>query len=173
MLEAGSLSVGFACASAIGMGDAETLGGNSGASPIRRTLQSRRGGPFGGVALAELHWTESRLEVLGASDFEGQRLRRPGRYVVTFGAEWCPWTRRFVPKFQAWSKEMNATAAIADITDMKSPLWDTFGIRITPTVVCFIDGSVVYRANGHRLIGVREREFRSVVGFMGKTTSPA
>jgi len=123
--------------------------------------------------MSEGHWVGSGLEVLTAPDFDGERLRKPGRYVITFGAEWCPWTRRFVPKFQAWSRGMNAAPAIADITDMDSPLWDTFHIRITPTVVCFIDGSAVYRADGHRLIGIREREFRSVVDFMAKTGAPS
>lgn len=123
--------------------------------------------------MSGIHWSDSGLEVFDSADFEGERLRKPGRYVVTFGAEWCPWTRRFVPKFQRWSKGMKATPAIADITDMKSPLWDTFRIRITPTVICFIDGSVVYRANGHRLIGIRESEFRSVVEFMEKSSPPS
>jgi len=122
--------------------------------------------------MSEHRWTDSGLEVFGASDFEGEHLRKAGRYVVTFGAEWCPWTRRFIPKFRAWTRGMNATPAIADITDMESPLWDTFHIKITPTVVCFIDGSAVYRANGHRLIGIREREFQSVLDFMAGRTAP-
>jgi hypothetical protein len=118
--------------------------------------------------MSERHWVDSGLEVLGSADFEGERLRKPGLYVVTFGAEWCPWTRRFIPKFRAWTAGMKATPAIADITDMNSPLWDTFQIKITPTVVCFVDGSAVYRANGHRWIGIREREFQSVLDFMAK-----
>jgi hypothetical protein len=113
------------------------------------------------------------MEVLGSADFDGERIRRPGRYVVTFGAEWCPWTRRFVPKFLARTKGMHATPAIADITEMTNPLWDTFRIKITPTIVCFIDGSAVYRANGHRLIGIRERELQSVVEFMEKAAPPS
>jgi len=120
--------------------------------------------------MTDRSWSGSGLEVLSSGDFDGDKLRRPGRYVVTFGATWCPPTRRFMSKFPEWSRGLDATPAIADITDTASPLWDDFHIRITPTVVCFVDGSPVFRADGRRWIGIRERDFESVVEFLRKAS---
>ena len=123
--------------------------------------------------MTERSWSGLGLEVLGSSDFEGGRLRRPGRYVVTFGATWCPPTRRFVSTFREWVKGIDAHPAIADITDLESPLWDVFSVKITPTLVCFVDGSVAFRLDGRRWIGIRERDLRSVERFLSGTASPA
>lgn len=121
--------------------------------------------------MTERNWGGSGLEVLTSEDFDGDKLRREGRYVVTFGATWCPPTRRFVSRFREWSQDLDAAPAIADITDLKSPLWDVFRVRITPTVVCFENGSAVFRTDGRRWFGIRERDFRSVVEFLRKTSA--
>lgn len=122
--------------------------------------------------MTERSWASAGLEVLGPADFDGDRLRRQGRYVVTFGATWCSPTRHFVPKFKEWSKEVDAIPAIADITELESPLWDVFRIKITPTVVCFLDGSAAFRSDGRRWIGIRARDLRSVAEFLGSTPRP-
>ena len=123
--------------------------------------------------MPERTWSGLGLEILGPRDFEGEKLRRPGRYVVTFGAAWCGPTRRFVSVFQEWSKGVNARPAIADITDLKSPLWDVFHVKITPTLVCFVEGSADFRLDGRRWIGIRERDLASVALFLKGGTSAA
>ena len=123
--------------------------------------------------MTDRSWSGSGLEVLSSADFDADKLRRQGRYVVTFGATWCPPTRRFVSNFKVWSKGLDASPAIADITDMESPLWDVFHIKITPTVVCFDNGSAVFRSDGRRWVGIRERDFQSVVEFLRKASVPS
>jgi hypothetical protein len=59
-----------------------------------------------------------------------------------------------MPKFVARNGTLPGSLAIADITDLKDPLWDTFRIRITPSIVVFRDGSVSLRVDGRRLIGI-------------------
>jgi len=75
-------------------------------------------------------------------------------YVVCFGATWCPPTRRFIPKLVAERGKLPGTLAIADITDLKDPLWDTFRIKITPSIVVFRDGVVQMRVDGKRIFGI-------------------
>jgi hypothetical protein len=99
-------------------------------------------------------WADSGLEVLRSSDFSGPRLNRSGTVAVCFGAEWCPITRRFIPKFFARQAALGVPLAIADITDLNDPLWDTFRIRITPSVIVFRDGAMLLRMDGRRFLGI-------------------
>lgn len=104
--------------------------------------------------MVDAPWSSSGLEVLGTKDFSGEHLNRPGTFVVCFGAEWCPPTRRFVPKFVARKGAIPGVLAIADITDLKSPLWDTFRIRITPSIIVFRDGAAWMRLDGRRFVAI-------------------
>ncbi len=117
-------------------------------------------------------WESTGLEVLHASDFDGARLKRPGTYAVCFGATWCPPTRGFVPKFVARNGRLPARLAMADITDLSEPLWDTFRIRITPTMVVFRDGMVVGRFDGRRMIGLRNADLDRLADLLGKVGGP-
>jgi len=101
----------------------------------------------------EATWQYTGLEILHEGDFSGERLRREGVYVVCFGALWCPITRRFIPKFVRARERIPGTCAVADVTDRGSPLWDTFRIRITPSIIVFRDGAVDRRVDGRRFFG--------------------
>lgn len=103
-------------------------------------------------------WEGLGVEVLRSPDFVGPQLQRDGTYAVCFGATWCPPTRRFVPKFVSRSGGSPATFAIADITDLHDPLWDTFRIKITPTIVVFHDGTPNGRLDGKRFVGLRSAD---------------
>ena len=105
-------------------------------------------------------WEPTGLSVLRGEDFSGVRLNRSGTFVVCFGAAWCPITRRFMPKFVAERERIRGTLAIADITDTNDPLWDTFRIRITPSILAFQDGEVRIRVDGRRFIGVTAAAMR-------------
>lgn len=131
------------------------------------------GGPTAPAA-----WAESGLEVLGTSDFSATSLHRPGLYVVCFAAEWCPVTRRFMPRFLRCRVPEGSRLAIADITDLNSPLWDSFRIRITPSVLVFQDGQLAIRLDGKRFLGILARDFErlqttlSSPGFPVTTAPP-
>jgi hypothetical protein len=103
-------------------------------------------------------WGTTGLEILGPVDFHDGQLKRPGTYVVCFAAEWCPVTRRFMPKFLALRGTAEAMYAIADITDLHSPLWDDFRIRITPSIIVYRDEKVLLRLDGRRFFGLRESD---------------
>ncbi|MFZ0829658.1 MAG: thioredoxin family protein [Thermoplasmata archaeon] len=105
---------------------------------------------------ARTPWSTTGLEVLGPRDFSGGRLQRSGTNVVCFSAEWCPVTRRFMPKFLALRGTLPALLMIADITDLKSPLWDDFHIRITPSIIVYREGEVFLRLDGRRFFGLRD-----------------
>lgn len=108
--------------------------------------------------MAEQGWESTGLEVLHTGDFDGRTLKRPGLYAVCFAATWCPPTRRFVPTFVERSRRVPVRFAMADITDMDEPLWDTFAIEITPTMALFQDGRLTHRFDGRRVIGLRAKD---------------
>jgi thioredoxin-like negative regulator of GroEL len=106
--------------------------------------------------MPEASWETTGLEVLRTADFEATNLKRDGLYAVCFGATWCRPTRHFVPKFVGRSGHSPGKFAMGDITDRNDPLWDSFQIRITPTMVVFLDGRPMGRFDGRRFIGLRE-----------------
>ena len=103
-------------------------------------------------------WGTTGLEILAPGDFSQGQLKRSGVYVVCFGAEWCPVTRRFMPKFLALRGRLHGALAIADITDLQNPLWDDFRIRITPSIIVFRDGTQLLRLDGKRFFGLRDAD---------------
>jgi hypothetical protein len=107
--------------------------------------------------MASEPWATTGLEVLRKTDFPNNRLSRTGTYVVCFGAEWCPVTRRFIPRFIALGGTLPATLAIADITDLNDPLWDDFQIRITPSIIVFREGNILERIDGRRFLGITSK----------------
>jgi hypothetical protein len=111
-------------------------------------------------------WEGLGVEVLTTSDFEGERVKRQGLYAVCFGATWCFPTRRFVPKFLSMQADVPAHLAIADITDLKDPLWDSFRIKITPSVIVFREGEVTVRFDGQRMFGLGNSDLLRVARFL-------
>lgn len=122
--------------------------------------------------MVERSWESTGLEILREKDFSGDRLNRPGVYVVCFGATWCPVTRRFIPRFVAEKSRLGGTLAIADITDTNGPLWDTFRIRITPSILVFREGKVHLRVDGRRFLGIVSSELSRLETVMPGAPPP-
>jgi thioredoxin-like negative regulator of GroEL len=118
--------------------------------------------------MADRGWESTGLEVLRANDFEATHLKRGGIYAVCFGATWCRPTRSFVHKFVARNGRLSAKLGIADITDWNDPLWDSFDIKITPTMVVFRDGTPLDRFDGRRFIGLRDSDLDRLTDLLGK-----
>jgi thioredoxin-like negative regulator of GroEL len=85
---------------------------------------------------------------LGSSDFDGKRLKKAGILAVLFAADWCPFCRRFSPIFDSVLAQKSMPGALADLSDLENPLWETFDIDVVPTVMVFSEGEVVYRKDG-------------------------
>jgi thioredoxin-like negative regulator of GroEL len=103
-------------------------------------------------------WEGRGVEVLTDQDFRGRHLDRPGTYAVCFAATWCPPTQAFVPLFLARKSQVPCTFALADLTDMDTPLWEDFQIEITPTLLLFRSGEPVGRWDGRPMEGLSARD---------------
>ena len=56
--------------------------------------------------------------------------------------------RSFYPEFERTLNSNGAPWAEADISDDDNPLWETFDIRIVPSIILFKDGIAVFRRDG-------------------------
>lgn len=109
------------------------------------------------------------MDRLDAAAFDGERLTRPGTWVVAFSADWCPICRMFLPKFASLDDRGSFRTAVADVTSDDSPLWETFQVDVVPTLVVFRDGQVIYREDGTLGRGLPES---SLLRAAAATTSP-
>ena len=102
------------------------------------------------------------MERIGPESFEGDRLRRPGTWVVGFLADWCPFCRSFEPELAALQGTGSFQVALADLTDEESPLWERFAIEVVPTVVVFHDGAATFRRDGRLGRGLGEGDLKAI-----------
>jgi thioredoxin 1 len=91
---------------------------------------------------------ERSVETVSASAFDEDRLHRAGLWAVAFVADWCPFCREFLPRFEARATSSGAGLLFADVTDEASPLWEEFDLEVVPTVVAFRDGTAIGRLDG-------------------------
>ncbi|MCI4349956.1 MAG: thioredoxin family protein [Thermoplasmata archaeon] len=89
-----------------------------------------------------------RMERLSTADFSGDRLAAALDTAVCFYAGWCPFCVDFLPRFAALEGTVPFRLALADISDESTPLWETFGIAIVPTLVAFRAGRIFWRKDG-------------------------
>jgi thioredoxin 1 len=103
---------------------------------------------------------------LGPSDFNGKRLKKSGTVAVLFAAEWCPFCRRFSPIFESALAGKGMPTALADLSDLGNPLWETFDIQVVPTVMVFKDGQLIHRLNGVLGQGLPDNAMSEVLPFL-------
>jgi len=101
-------------------------------------------------------------ELLDAGAFRGERLDRPGTWVVAFLADWCPFCRALRTVLEEWETDGRFSMAVGDVTDDRSALWEVFRLEVVPTVVVFRDGAVVFRADGDLGSGLSARQLTEV-----------
>ena len=110
---------------------------------------------------------------LGPSDFEGKYLKKSGTVAVLFAAEWCPFCRRFSPIFESALAGKRMPMALADLTDLANPLWETFDIQVVPTVMVFKDGELIHRMDGVLGQGLPDNAMSEVLPYLMAGQKPA
>jgi len=74
-------------------------------------------------------------------------LDRDESLIVAFYADWCGFSRAFLPTYAERADELPLPAAAANVSDEASPLWTRFDVDAVPTLVAFRDGEEVARAD--------------------------
>ena len=102
------------------------------------------------------------MDRLDAEAFEGARFLRPGRWVVAFVADWCPFCRSFLPRFEQYSAGHAGAFAVGDVTDLDSPLWESLELEVVPTVIGFEGGELAWRIDGGLGRGLTDADLRRI-----------
>lgn len=104
------------------------------------------------------------IDVDSPGAFERDVLHAEGPTVVLFWASWCPFCQVFRPAFERSAAKATARFAIVWLDDDSNPLWDTYDVRVVPTLALFRDGDVAARLDGRRMIGLSEAQLASFLG---------
>ncbi|HXX87807.1 MAG TPA: protein disulfide isomerase family protein [Candidatus Acidoferrum sp.] len=76
---------------------------------------------------------------------------------VLFYASWCPFSQRFLPVFENFSKDKTRKCARVVIDD-KASLCEKYSVEIVPTVLLFEKGKVKKRLDGVQGEGLTEEQ---------------
>ena len=103
------------------------------------------------------------MQVTTVPDFRREVERSSEPTVVMFTTTWCPFCRRFKPKFVEVATKAVVRSVIAYIDDWENPLWDEYKIDVVPTLILFEGGKPVYRRDGVLGRGLGEKDLQDLL----------
>jgi thioredoxin 1 len=89
-------------------------------------------------------------------------LRTVNRVFILFYAEWCGFSRRFLPVYEKWA-ERKTNCFFRIIVDDNLRLSDEYDIDVVPTVLFFENGVVSQRLDGTAGVGLSEQQLEAFV----------
>lgn len=81
------------------------------------------------------------------------------RVVVLYHADWCPFSRAFLPHFEAAEPESSVPFVTANLRHPLDARWDDHRIRVVPTAAYYEKGEELERVEAERGEGMDETEF--------------
>lgn len=113
------------------------------------------------------------LDVPTADAFERDVIRAADPTVVMFWASWCPFCRAFRPAFEARADGSEARFARVSLDDYDNPLWETYDVRVVPTLAYVRDGTLVARRDGILMRGLSPRDLDAFLASVLPAQSPS
>lgn len=96
----------------------------------------------------------------GKNTFTDQIKNKDKAYVL-FYASWCPYSQRFLPVFEEYSKA-NPQECMQVIIDDEPDLCDKYAIEYYPTVLLFKKGQVQKRLDAQPGIGLNKNQLKEL-----------
>ena len=88
-------------------------------------------------------------------------LKSKEKAFVLFYATWCPYSQRFLPIFQEYSKD-NPQQCISVIIDDKPDVCEKYAIEYYPTVLLFKKGKVEKRLDATPGLGLTKKQLKDL-----------
>ena len=89
-------------------------------------------------------------------------LKSLDRVFVLFYASWCPFSQRFLPAFEQFSRGKKHSCLLVK-TDDKASLCEEYSVDVVPTVLFFEKGKVAKRLDGVQGEGLSEENLTDFV----------
>jgi thioredoxin 1 len=81
---------------------------------------------------------------------------------VLFYASWCPYSQRFLPIFEKYTKDDEKNFCRI-LTDEIESCEENYSINVVPTVIFFKNGKIAKRLDGIAGIGLNEKKFAEMI----------
>ncbi len=98
------------------------------------------------------------------SESELSQFKAADRMLVLFYASWCPFSQRFLPVFEEYSRKNSKSWEFVKIDD-KPELCDKYSVEFYPSVLCFEKGAVTKRIDAKPGVGLDKRQFEEFANF--------
>jgi len=83
------------------------------------------------------------------------------RVVALFYASWCPFCRMFLPVFHEAVQSLDYAFLLVQLDDLLNPLWETYDVRVVPTVLFFETAQVTRRLDGVLGVGLSRNQLEA------------
>jgi thioredoxin len=94
------------------------------------------------------------------STFHG-KIDNKDRTVVLFYATWCPFSQRFLPIFEEYSKS-NPNECLSVIVDEEPDVCEEYAIEYYPTVILFKKAKVHKRLDAEPGVGLNKKQLKDL-----------
>lgn len=90
-----------------------------------------------------------------------EEIKDKDKVFVLFYATWCPFSQRFLPIFEEYSKS-NPEECLSIIVDEAPDVCDEYAIEYYPTVIMFKNGKVHKRLDAEPGVGLSKRQLKEL-----------
>jgi thiol-disulfide isomerase/thioredoxin len=90
-----------------------------------------------------------------------KRIEEKDKAYVLFYATWCPFSQRFLPVFEEYSKS-NPNECLSVIVDDEPDVCEEYAIEYYPTVIMFKKGKVHKRLDAEPGVGLNKKQLKDL-----------
>ncbi len=90
-----------------------------------------------------------------------ERIVKKDKAFVLFYATWCPFSRRFLPIFEEYSKS-HPEECLSVIVDEEPDVSEEYAIEYYPTVIMFEKGKAQKRLDAEPGVGLNKKQLRDL-----------
>jgi thiol-disulfide isomerase/thioredoxin len=108
------------------------------------------------MSKAEKNETKTKIK----STFQ-EKIGDKDKAFVLFYATWCPFSQRFLPIFEEYSKS-NPNECLSVIVDEEPDVCEEYNIEYYPTVIMFKEGKVYKRLDAEPHVGLNKKQLKGL-----------
>ncbi len=90
-----------------------------------------------------------------------EEIENKDKAFVLFYATWCPFSQRFLPIFEEYSKK-NPKECLSVIVDEEPDICEEYAIEYYPTVILFEKGKVHKRLDAEPGVGLNKKQLKDL-----------